>query len=261
VSVVGIAREDVPVSGLDGVIVATPSASHAEVALPFIEAGIPTFIEKPMTTSVTDALRIEEAARRSGAIVCVGHIYLHHPAFLVAVNLLPELGSIRHLMYDSLNDRSRTDSSVLWDWLPHDIAITRALCGCDADRVTSWKLAGGELAEAAACRIEFGHIPMISTMSWLSPARRRQVTIVGELATLIFDDKAPRQLSLHFHGREPVFPAHSGKLPLTCELEAFLTLISSGQADHSQIETGIVVARTIEAAERSISDGGRSVAV
>jgi predicted dehydrogenase len=261
VSVAVIPKGGASVGGLDGVIVATQSASHAQVALPYIEAGVPTFIEKPMTTSVDDALRIQVAAQRSGAIVFVGHLYLHHPAFVVALKLLPELGTLRHLMCDSLNDRARTDSSVLWDWLPHDIAMARIICNSDAHGVASWRLAGVSLAEAAVCRFQFGDVPMISTMSWLSPARRRQVTIVGEKATLIFDEKAANKLSLHFHGHGPIFPTHSEKLPLSCELEAFLQLIHSAKVDHSHIVAGISVARAIEAAETSITHGGRFVAI
>jgi predicted dehydrogenase len=70
-----LARGEKPAS-LDGVLIASPSATHAEVALPYIEAGIATFIEKPMTTALADAERIRDAAARSGAIVFAGHLML-----------------------------------------------------------------------------------------------------------------------------------------------------------------------------------------
>jgi predicted dehydrogenase len=114
VSLTVIARGD-PVPGLDGVVIATPSATHAEVALPYIAAGIPTFIEKRMATAVADAERLRDAAEQSGAIVFVGHIFLHHPAFLAALDLLPKLGRLRYLACEGVNDRPRRDSSVLWD--------------------------------------------------------------------------------------------------------------------------------------------------
>src|ERR1700704_6875527 len=85
VSVTTIARRETPPAGLDGVLIATQSATHAEVAIPYIEAGIATFIEKPMTTTVSDAERIRDAAERSGAVIFVGHIFLYHPAFLAAL--------------------------------------------------------------------------------------------------------------------------------------------------------------------------------
>jgi hypothetical protein len=48
VSVTTVARGEGPPAGLDGIVIATPSATHAQTALPYIEAGIATFIEKPM---------------------------------------------------------------------------------------------------------------------------------------------------------------------------------------------------------------------
>lgn len=71
VSVIVIARGERPHAKLDGVLVATPSATHAEVALPYIRAGSATFIEQPMTTRAVDTERIREAASRSGATVFV----------------------------------------------------------------------------------------------------------------------------------------------------------------------------------------------
>ena len=127
VSVAVIAKGENPRTGLDGVLIATQSAVHAEIALPYIEAGIATFIEKPMTTAPADAERIRNAAERSGAIVFVGHILLYHPAFLAALDLLPSLGTVRYLLCEGMNGNPRTDSSVLWDWLPHDLSIARAI--------------------------------------------------------------------------------------------------------------------------------------
>jgi UDP-N-acetylglucosamine 3-dehydrogenase len=115
VSVAVIAKGENPRTGLDGVLIATQSAMHAEIALPYIEAGIATFIEKPMTTALADAERIRNAAARSGAIVFVGHILLYHPAFLAALDLLPSLGAIRYLLCEGMNGSPRADLSMLWD--------------------------------------------------------------------------------------------------------------------------------------------------
>ena len=110
-----------------GVLIATPSATHAEVAIPFIDAGVPTFIEKPMATTAADAIRIREAALRSGAPVVVGHVHLYNPAFQAAKKLLPEVESVQAVFWEGMNHHPRTDSSVLWDWLPHGLSMAQAL--------------------------------------------------------------------------------------------------------------------------------------
>jgi predicted dehydrogenase len=261
VSVRIIGKEEAPPEGLDGVLIANQSAAHAQAALPYIEAGVPTFIEKPITTTVVDAERIRDAAKRSGAVVFVGHIFLYHPAFIAALQLLPSLGAIRYLLCEGTNDVPRTDSSVLWDCVPHDLSMAHAIFGHNPDRVAAWSLSGGVKSQAAVSIFQYGNTPLVSTVSWLSPVRRRQTTIVCENATLVFDDKAARQLALYGKNGEVSHPVYSNELPLTLEMHAFLQAIRSGNADASHVEMGVAIVRAIAAAEESIGLGGRAVAI
>ncbi|MGE0095987.1 MAG: Gfo/Idh/MocA family protein [Alphaproteobacteria bacterium] len=260
VSVVPIARDAAWPDGLDGVLIATPSATHAEIALPYIEAGIATFIEKPMATSVEDAERIRDTAARSGAPVFVGHIYLHHPAFLAALALLPELGPVRSLICEDANDRPRTDSSVLWDWLPHDLSMARAVFGRDAEKARAWNLFGNTRAEVAASEFWFGDAVIVSMMTWHSPVPARRVTIVCDRAVVIFDDKADQKLMLYKNGAVS-YPRFSNALPLAQELDAFLKNVRSGKPDSEHLEAGLAIARLIAAAERSIQVDGNLVVI
>lgn len=58
---------------VDGAIVATPNHTHCEIAVPLLEAGISTFIEKPLATTVEEGQAILDAARRGNARVALGH--------------------------------------------------------------------------------------------------------------------------------------------------------------------------------------------
>jgi UDP-N-acetylglucosamine 3-dehydrogenase len=254
VTLESIAKTDPPPKGLDGALIATESATHADVALPYIAAGIPTFIEKPMTTSVADAEHIRAAAERSGAAIFVGHIFLYHPAFLAALDLLPRLGAVRYLLCEGMNDNPRTDSSVLWDWLPHDLSMAHAILGRHPTMVTARQLAGDTTTQAAATTFRFDAVPVISTVSWLSSLRVRRTTIVTEQAMLIFDDKAERRLALH-QGGDVTFPAYGDDAPLTRELAAFLKMVRSGRADAPHLEIGTAIVRSIAAAEHAIAAG------
>src|SRR5262245_36174878 len=155
VSIAHIARGQTSPVGLDAVIIANQSAAHAASALPYIEAGIATFIEKPMATAISDAEQIREAAKRSGAAVFVGHIFLFHPAFLAALDLLHALGTIRYILCEGVNDRPRQDSSVLWDWLPHDLSIAWKVFGHGPQNVSAWNISGRANIEAAICKFQF----------------------------------------------------------------------------------------------------------
>jgi UDP-N-acetylglucosamine 3-dehydrogenase len=252
--------EKVP-AALDGVIVATQSAAHAEVALPYIEAGIATFIEKPMATTVGDARRIRDAAERHRTVVFVGHIYLYNPAFLRALELLPSLGGVRYLLCEGMNSHTRTDSSVLWDWLPHHLSAGIAIYGRDPDRVSAWNLSDAAQPQAAHAKFDFGDASVISTVSWLSPVQRRLVTIAGSKATLVLDDLNDRRLALHEGDGQLSYPAYGAELPLTRELADFVAAIRSGKPDPRQIQIGVSVVSAIAAAEDSIRRGGQAVAI
>lgn len=54
---------------------------HLYYAMPFIKAGIPTFIDKPFTGNVEDAIKIVEEAKKSGAVICGGSSAKFAPLF------------------------------------------------------------------------------------------------------------------------------------------------------------------------------------
>lgn len=65
----------------DLVSIATYSDTHADYAAAALAAGAHVFVEKPLATSVADAERVAEAARRTGRKVVVGYILRHHPSW------------------------------------------------------------------------------------------------------------------------------------------------------------------------------------
>ena len=66
-------------AGVDVVHVLTPPHAHAAVALEAMALGCDVLIEKPLATSVEEADRILEAARRGGTHVAVGHVERFQP--------------------------------------------------------------------------------------------------------------------------------------------------------------------------------------
>jgi UDP-N-acetylglucosamine 3-dehydrogenase len=258
VSVVVIGRGETN-TAVDGVLIATPAVSHAELALRYLEQGIATFIEKPMVTSVADAERINAAAAASGALVFVGHIYLYNPAFTRALEELPELGGVRHLICEGMGHRPVKNSSALWEWLPHHVSMARAIFGGDPVSVAAWDLSAQPSPEAAAVRFSFAHGSAVSIVSFVSPIRRRAVTMTCETGTLVFDDAAPEKLVVHRNGEDARPLSHGTGLPLTLELRAFVDAVRNGAPDASQLTTGMAVTRIIAAAEASARSGGAAI--
>jgi predicted dehydrogenase len=76
----------------DGVIIATPNHTHCDVAVPLLEAGVSTLIEKPIATTTDQARRILAAASQGNAKVAIGH----YQRFVDAPRLLARLIEERH---------------------------------------------------------------------------------------------------------------------------------------------------------------------
>lgn len=70
-----IARDDV-----DVVHICTPNATHAELARKAIAAGKAVICEKPLATTVADAMELTELAERYGTVAAVPFIYRFYPA-------------------------------------------------------------------------------------------------------------------------------------------------------------------------------------
>jgi len=62
------------------VIVASPAPFHAQHSIPFIEAGIPTLIEKPVATSIEDAEAINCAIKLHQTPVSIGYCLRYLPS-------------------------------------------------------------------------------------------------------------------------------------------------------------------------------------
>lgn len=250
-----VGRGAVPSRDLDAVIVATPGASHADVALPYIERRIPTFIEKPMAVSLADAERIATAARLSGALVFVGHIHLYNPAFTALLELLPTLGDIRYVLCEGMNDTPASTASVLWEWLPHHLSMARAIFGAEPRGVEAWSLSGAGEPRAAVSRFLFGATPLVSVTSWLSSVKRRQMTISCGNGTAVFDDAAERKLVLYGAGGDVTYPSYPDRPPLVRELEAFLAAVRRGETDRDHIAESTTIIQQITGAERALREG------
>jgi len=67
---------------VDRVHVLTPPNLHAAAALPFLAAGKPVLVEKPLAVDGGECRRLDEAARQGGTRLGVNQNFVYHPAFV-----------------------------------------------------------------------------------------------------------------------------------------------------------------------------------
>lgn len=260
VQVAVISRGEHPPADIDAVLIVTPGATHADVARSYIERGLPTFIEKPMTTSIEDARQLSEAAQRSGAPIFVGHIYLYNPAFQCLIDLVQTLGPVRHVFCEAAGSNIWAHASLIWEWLPHHLSMARALSGRDPHSVEAWDLSSEPGPRVAFANFLFGTVPAVSVMSSV-PVKRRVVTVSYETGTVVFDDTAERKLTLHGPDGGVSYPAYGREAPLTSEMKAFLGVVRSGATDRRHADEATAIVEAISAAERSMNRGGARVEI
>jgi Oxidoreductase family, NAD-binding Rossmann fold len=91
-------RELLEGTKLDGIVICSPSQTHAEVTLAALDRGLHVFVEKPMCITLADADRIVEARDRTGKVVQVGYMKRHDPAWQhMLENLADSAESLRYL--------------------------------------------------------------------------------------------------------------------------------------------------------------------
>ena len=73
---------------VDFALVASPATCHADHTIPLLQAGIPTLIEKPVTSELEDALRLASVAKITQTPVAVGY----------CLRYLPSAGKVQQLL-------------------------------------------------------------------------------------------------------------------------------------------------------------------
>jgi predicted dehydrogenase len=123
-----IARYDARelVGQIDAVTLAVPTELHCEIALPFLEAGVPVLVEKPMARTVDEADVMIAAAAKAKAVLAVGHTERFNPAVEAARPVLTDPRFIEVHRLGTFPDRS-LDIDVVFDLMIHDLDILLSL--------------------------------------------------------------------------------------------------------------------------------------
>jgi len=119
---------------LDGISVATPDGSHAEIAIRAAERGIHVLVEKPLATTLEECRSMVAAAERAGVILMVDWHNRWNPPYHHAHRAIRagELGDVRYVYYrlsDAITVATKmlpwaSESSVLWFLGSHALDTT-----------------------------------------------------------------------------------------------------------------------------------------
>ena len=204
-------------------------AMHAELARPFLEAGLPTYIDKPMTTEWADAVDLFDIAARTGAPV------LSCSALRFAAELEPAREELAKI--GTLSSVVSVGPGEWFNYGVHAVELLGAVVGAGAT-----SLHRHAFAERDVAVIDYANGPVAVVETLRDAAYLFELTAYGEKGRHAFqvsDFTAFYSNTM----REVVKMVETGRSPLTPEqtLEV-LAILHAGEASAAS-GTAVEVAR------------------
>jgi predicted dehydrogenase len=272
---------------LHAVVIATPVLAHFDLANKALLSGKHALVEKPMTNSVKTSLTLIRVAEEAQRILMVGHTF-EYTAAVNKIKAILESGELGEPLYISCTRVNlglfQPDINVSWDLAPHDISIITYLLDDLPESVNcqgkSHYKKGIEDVATMTLNYKNGIIAFIHT-SWLDPKKIRKTTIVGSKKMLVYDDiESQEKIRIYDKGIDapPYYDTYAdfhfsyryGDIhiphvddfePLRKQSEHFVECIKNGHRPRSCGYSGARVVAVLEAASRSLQEGGRAVPV
>lgn len=169
-------------SRVDGVFVCSPNAIHAEHVVQAANAGKHVLCEKPMTTTIADAIRMVHACRRAGVTLGIAFNLRQHPAYirareLVAAGALGRIVLAQAQWAFGVRGRDgsppRNELTQWWDTPEliggastmmgtgvHSVDLLRFVLGAEVDEITAvtdGQTAAHPLEQLACLTLRFGN--------------------------------------------------------------------------------------------------------
>jgi len=243
---------------LDGVIIATPPALHAEMTLAAIDREVAVLVEKPMTLNLAEAETVLERAQSRGAIVCVDHIHLYSAAWEALKREAAGLGPLRAIITETgAKGPDHSPTPVLWNWGSHDVAMCIDLLGRLPEKATARRLEACETeegnGETLSISLDFGGVTASITIGNILAEKKRLFIAAFEKGELVYDDMKDVKLRLRDAPwqADPVsndgghFVPLADDRPLDRVVLAFTSAISRGAPDSEDVSLGTDVVRVL----------------
>jgi predicted dehydrogenase len=273
---------------IDAVAIATPVGTHYPLALDAIEHGKHVLVEKPMADSVKRSEHLIAEAARRRVVLLVDHTFVYTDAVRWMRDFVAagKLGELYYL--DSIRTNLglfQRDVSVLWDLAPHDLSVLKEVIGRPVQAVTAMGAchAGSRVPDIAYATLDLGDGCLAHFhVSWLSPVKVRRMLIGGSKRMIVYDDldarekikvydsgvsiehqdvEGQRRMMVQYRAGDMFSPALSSQEALKTEVEHFVRCITRGEKPRTGGEAGLAVVRILEAAQQSLSLGGKRVAL
>ncbi len=277
---------------IDAVVIATPVATHYKLAKESLEHGKHVLVEKPITRNSSDALDLIKIAKKAGKTLMVDHTFEYSLSVRKIRELIAkkELGRIFNVNITRINlGLFQKDINVVWDLVPHDISMLRFILNKEPVSVRAFAESHvmPNNQDTAYLLLKFpDNITAHLHVSWLSPRKIRETTIIGSKKMLVYDDmsqsekikiynksvsiesyRLPSQkyyesfgdFQLLYRSGDIHIPKLDEGEPLKDVCKHFIECMRTGKKPLSDGYSGYMVTKALEAAQQSLERNGDEV--
>ncbi len=270
----------------DAMVIATPPATHCEIAVRCLEAGAHILVEKPLAMSSAECDKILAVARTKNLKVMVDHTFVFHPAVEYLTDSISDGNLGELLYYDSVRVNLggfQPRTNVLWDLAPHDLSILDLfLNGKMPTEVSGVGIRHFGTTVENLCHLSLKYdndfIAHLN-LNWIAPVKIRTITVGGSKRMAIYDDNLPTEkvkiydksvtlsspteldFRVNYRSGDMTAPAISTQEALKGVIGHFMECVQGDKTPICDGEAGKRVVQILEAATVSITEGGRPVSL
>lgn len=270
--------EELLAARIDGLLIATGTATHPELIKAGVDAGIPVFCEKPVGVNVEESLPILDYVREHNGTVQIGHQRRFDAGYVEAKRAYDagELGWIHSLraitgdMTPPPVEFLATSGGLFRDCSVHDFDILRWLTGREIVEVYSRGSNNGDPAigavgdvDTALAVITFddGTVGTVAATRYNGAGHDVRLEIQGSKGSVMvgLDD----QMAIRSAESGIAFPSGTPHLTFAerfeaayvSELQAFVELIQGTRTNPCTPEDAVAASKVADAAQKSLLTG------
>ncbi|MFK0007133.1 Gfo/Idh/MocA family oxidoreductase [Paenarthrobacter sp. NPDC090520] len=270
--------EELVASGIDGLVIATGTATHPDLIRAGVDAGIPVFCEKPVAVNVAESLPVLDYIREKGGTVQIGHQRRFDAGYLEAKRAYDagELGwihSVRAVTCDMTPppvEFLATSGGLFRDCSVHDFDILRWLTGKEIVEVyakgsNNGDPAIGEVGDVdtalAVVTFDDGTVGTVSASRYNGAGHDVRLELQGSDGSILVG--MDHQMAVRSAELGIAFPAGEAHKTFAerfhqayrSEMAAFVEVILGERKNPCTPEDAVAASRVADAAQESLETG------
>ena len=179
---------------VDGVIIATPTETHYQIAKDFLKSGTHILLEKPITSRQDQAQELIDLAQARQLILQVGFLERFNPAFSKILPIIKKPLLIESRRLSEFTGRS-TDIDVVLDLMIHDIDLILSIVREDVCDIRAQGVSFiTDKLDMASARIEFSNGCIADLNASRISSKKERTLTVFEANQIFFIDLLNRRV-------------------------------------------------------------------